>query len=140
MSVNKIYQDTEHKRRVIPVVTQTVPGTPLIWAGQSWVTITAENDATATKALSDGTSITYSLAAVGYKDLTAGAAQDGTWEFAVTGATTGTLSGVPVYLTGAGVLTLTATDNDFYGVTDYPPDYRKKAGRAPVRIGDNYDV
>lgn len=140
MAVSKIYQDTEHKRRVIPVTSGTEPGTPLIWAGQSWVTVTAENDATETKVLSDGTSITYSIAAVGYQDLTAGAAQDGTWEFAVTGATTATASGVPVYQASDGTLTLTATDNDFYGVTDYPPDYRKKAGRAPVRIGDNHNA
>ena len=32
-------------------------------------------------------------------------------------------------------LSLTEGTNTLYGVTDYPTDYRKEAGRAPVRIG-----
>lgn len=139
MALNKIYQDTEHKRRVIPVAAGTQAGTPLVWAGQSWVTLTAEKSATGSKTLSDGITITWPKGAVGYKALEAGGAQDGTWEFAVTGATTSTASGVAVYITSGGELTLTEASNTFYGVTDYPPDYRKEAGRAPVRIGDNHN-
>ena len=63
-------------------------------------------------------------------------AYDGTWEFSsITGVTTSTGQDVAVYITSGGVLTLTSSGNTLYGYTDYPRDYVKAAGIAPVRIG-----
>lgn len=135
MAVNKIYAETQRKNRSRTVPAGTKAGVPLLVNSRPAVTITAEPTATETTTLSDGTSVTYPVGGVGNAAGTAVVAFDGTWEFAVVGALTSTASDVAVYITSAGALTLTATDNTLYGYTDYPVDYVKKAGRAPVRIG-----
>lgn len=138
MALNKIFQSTEkdHRERIVP--SGTLPGTPLLINGRPVVALTARGDATRTDttSLPGGlTSITYKVGGASNLADRASVAYDGTWEFAVTGATTSTLSDVEVFITSGGVLTLTSTSNTHYGWTDYPRDYRKEAGRAPVRIG-----
>lgn len=138
MAVNKIFAENTEDNRERPVPTGTQPGTPLVIEGRSAVTITARGDATVTQ--TEGlagslTSITYRNGGVSNLDDSASVAFNGTWEFAVAGATTSTANGVAVYLTSAGALTLTEGTNTLYGRTDYPRDYAKVAGRAPVRIG-----
>jgi hypothetical protein len=138
MALNKIYASTEAKHRLRTVGTNVQPGTPLLVNARPAVTITASGDATKTQTtnLPSGlTSITYENGGFGNPDNQAVVAYDGTWEFAVTGATTSTASDVAVYITSGGALTTTASGNTLFGYTDYPPDYRKTAGRAPVRIG-----
>ena len=135
MATNKIFAETQSKNREATVTAGTGPGVPLIADGRPAVTLTAEPTATATKTLSDGTVITYTIGGVGNAAGKATVAFDGTFEFAVTGTTTGTGNGVAVYITSGGALTLTDTGNTLYGYTDYPRDYRKEAGRAAVRIG-----
>ena len=139
MALNKIFQSTtkEHRERAVPSGTQ--PGTPLIIGGRPAVTLTARGDATKTETdnLPGGlTSITYSNGGASNLPGSASVAYDGTWEFAVTGATTSTASDVEVFLINDGTLSLTNSGDDtHFGWTDYPRDYRKEAGRAPVRIG-----
>jgi hypothetical protein len=147
MALNKIFQSTEarHRVRALSTVTQPTstpttinPGVPVVFADGPAVSITASGNATATQTtgLPSGlTSITYKTAPVGVASGEAVFAFDGTWEFAVTGATTSTASGVEVFITTGGTLTLTVGTNVHYGWTDYPKDYRKEAGRAPVRVG-----
>lgn len=71
----------------------------------------------------------------------AGAAIDGTWEFdsiVSTGTTpvpVTTAQGVPVFLTGAGALTLDSSGNTRIGVVNYPASYVKVAGKLPIAIG-----
>jgi hypothetical protein len=65
-----------------------------------------------------------------------GVSTHGTWEFTgITGATTATVQGTAVYITGAGALTLTATSNTKVGSVNYPATYAKAAGKLPVKIG-----
>lgn len=135
MALNKIFASTERLHRERPVPTGTQPGTPLLVNGKPVVTLTARGDATRTETLADGTVVTYANGGVGNLPGSASVAVDGTWEFAVNGATTGTLSDVEVFITGAGALTLTSSGNTHYGWTDYPRDYTKTAGRAAVRVG-----
>lgn len=138
MALNKIFQSTEADHRERPVPANTQPGTPLLSSGRPAVTLTARGDATRTSTtdLPGGlTSITYTNGGASNEDDKASVAFDGTWEFAVTGATTGTANDVEVFITSGGTLTLTGTGNTHYGWTDYPRDYRKEAGRAAVRIG-----
>jgi hypothetical protein len=69
-------------------------------------------------------------------DHAAGVAVDGTWEFeGITGVTTSTTQSTPVYVTGAGALTLTATGSTKVGEINFPATYAKAAGVAPVKIG-----
>ena len=138
MALNMIFASTTELHRERPVPTGTQPGVPLLIGGRPAVTLTAEGAATVTKTsgLPGGlTSITYSNGGVGNPAGFASVAFDGTWEFAVTGALTSTVSEAEVFITAGGVLTLTLTGNTHYGWTDYPRDFRKEAARAAVRIG-----
>lgn len=138
MALNKIFQSTQSKHRARTVPSGTVAGTPLLSGSRPAVALTDRGDATRTQTdnLPAGlTSISWESGGVGLKDDQATLAFDGTFEFAVTGATTSTGQDVPVYITSAGALTLTATSNTLYGATDYPEGFKKIAGRAPVRIG-----
>ena len=71
----------------------------------------------------------------------AGVAVDGTFTFTgvvstgTTPAPTSTAQGTPVFVTGAGELTLVATSNTRVGVVNYPATYNKAAGVLPIAIG-----
>lgn len=149
MATNQIYAGTteRYRERALSTIAQPTtppttiqPGVPVKFADGSAVSVTASGNATVTVSSGDSlppglTSFTYSNGGVGNATSSATFAFDGTWEFAVTGALTTTASGVEVYITTAGALTLTASTNAHYGWTDYPVDYAKVAGRAPVRVG-----
>lgn len=69
-------------------------------------------------------------------DYATGVATDGTWEFAgVTGADDSTAQGTPVYLTGAGALTLTEGGNTRVGAVNFTASYDRKTTHTPVKIG-----
>lgn len=147
MALNLIFKGTDgrNRDRLLSTITQPTtppttiqPGTPVKFADGSAVSLTASGNGTVTQTttLPPGlTSITYTNGGVGNTSGSASFAFDGSYEFAVTGATTSTANGVEVYITTAGALTLTASTNAHYGWTDYPVGYEKVAGRAPVRIG-----
>jgi len=147
MATNQIYAGTTERYReralstiVQPTSTPTTiqPGVPVAFTDGPAVSLTASGNATVTQTTGLPTglsSITYANGGAGNAADAATFAFDGTWEFAVTGALTTTASGVKVYITTAGALTLTVGTNVAFGYTDYPVDYAKVAGRAPVRIG-----
>lgn len=149
MALNKIFASTQelHRDRPLSLITSPStaptsiqPGVPVVIGARPAVSLTASGNATRTVTtdLPGGiTSVSYNNGGVGNSADPASAsfAFDGTFEFAVTGATTTTASEVPVYITTAGGLTLTEGTNVLYGVTDYPVDFRKEAGRAAVKIG-----
>lgn len=134
MAKNLIYRYTGEKTRERVVPAGTLSGAPLLLNTRPAVAITSRGDATQSQTIGDVT-VSRPAGGVGNLPNSATVAFDGTWEFAVTGATTSTGQDVAVYITGAGALTLTATSNTLFGYTDYPRDYFKQAGIAPVRIG-----
>ena len=147
MATNMIYRYDGEKTRERALSTATVPtaapttiqpGVPIVFGDGPAVSLTASGNSTVTETtnLPNGiNSINFDNGGVGNLEGSASFAFDGTWEFAVTGATTSTASGVAVYITPAGVLTLTESTNTAFGVTDYPRDFAKVAGRAAVKIG-----
>lgn len=149
MALNKIFASTQelHRDRALSLITspssppsEIQPGVPVVVGARPAVSITASGNAekTQTTGLPSGiSSVTWENGGVGNSADPASAtfAFDGTFEFAVTGATTSTASETAVYITSAGALTLTEGSNVLYGYTDYPVGYRKEAGRAPVKIG-----
>jgi len=149
VSLNKIFQSTQrlHRARLLsgisnptPAPTTIQPGVPVTFGAGNLpaVSLTASGNGTKTITpnINGVTSLTYSNAPVGVTSGQAVFAQDGTFEFAVTGATTGTLNDVEVFIVPAtGALTLTSSTNVHYGWTDYPEGYTKEAGRAAVRVG-----
>ena len=133
MATNKVFQENtrNNRARVVPVGTKS--GDLLILGGRLAVALTDRGDATKTTPISGGASLTLPSGGFSLKPNEASLAFDGTWHLPVTGATTTTNSGVPVYL-NAGTLQLTAS-GDPVGYTDYPQGFYKQAGFAAVRIG-----
>lgn len=151
MATNQIFPANPERIRDRLLSTVTAPsapstiqsGVPVLFAeggavsttasGNSTVSVTANG--TNTNLPSPLTAYTYKNGGVGNTSGSASFAFDGTWLFPVTGALTTTASGVEVYITTAGALTLTVGSNTHYGWTDYPRSFNKVAGFAPVRIG-----
>jgi hypothetical protein len=150
MALNKIYDSSQrlHRARLLTGIsnpttppTTIQPGTPVTFGAGNLpaVSLTASGNGTKTQTtgLSAGvTSVTFSNGGIGLASGEASFAFDGTFEFAVTGATTSTANDVEVFIIPAsGLLTLTSSTNVHYGWTDYPDGFTKENGRAAVRVG-----
>ena len=133
MATNKVFQENtkNNRARVVPVGTKS--GDFIFTEGRLAVALTDRGDATKTTPISGGASLTLPSGGFSLKPNEATLAFDGTWHLPVTGATTTTNSGVPVYY-NAGTLQLTPLGNTV-GYTDYPQGFYKQAGFAAVRIG-----
>ena len=78
----------------------------------------------------------YKATSVSPTGFAAGVAIDGTWDFEdIDGATVNTAQGTPVFVDGAGDLTLTAASNTRVGIVNYSGSYSKEAGKLPIAIG-----
>lgn len=144
MAKNMIYKYEEKNTRVRTLAATVLSGTPLLDPADQRPAVALTNSGDATKTVTTAdipigggvTTLTYPDGGVGLFGKETTLAYDGTWEFAVTGVTTGTANGVQVYITSGGVLTTSSSGNTAYGKIDYPTDYWKRAAIAPVRIGD----
>lgn len=127
--LRSIYSDIESERRVVPVATQTAPRTAIISGGRPMVTITGSGDYTGnaiTLTVPGDSGSPYTLAGgsggVGLGALQATATPTGTFAGPVTGASSATTPGTPVYaVVASGVitsLTLTSSSNTLFGVVD----------------------
>lgn len=127
--MREIFSDIESERRVVPVVTQTAPGTAIIRGGRPMVTVTGSGDyngnaITLTVPGDPGSPFTLAggRGGVGLKDLQATATPTGTFAGPVTGASAATAAGTPVYAvmssTEIASLTLTVGSNVKFGVVD----------------------
>lgn len=137
MAKNLVFNFTNEKVRERQVPSGTVAGTPLLINTRPAVALTSRGDVQIAQTFGNLT-ITEAANAKGSGNLanSASVAFDGTFEFTgITGVTTSTGQDVAVYITSGGALTTTATSNTLFGYTDYPRDYNKATGRAPVRIG-----
>lgn len=149
MALNKIFQSTQrlHRARLLSGIsnpttppTTIQPGVPVTFGASAIPAVSLTASGNGTKTITPNvngvTSLTYANGGVGLAAGQATFAFDGTFEFAVAGATTGTLNDVEVFIIPAtGALTLTSTSNVHYGWTDYPEGYTKEAGRAAVKVG-----
>lgn len=137
MAVNQIFTPhrPDNRARVVPAGTKS--GDALLIDGRPCVAQTDRGDAT--RALdplpSAIATLTYYSGGASLEPDQASVSFNGTFLFEVTGATATTANDLPVYITGAGALTLTEGSNTLFGHTDYPESFNKVAGKAPVRIG-----
>lgn len=136
MALNRIYAGTDRKNRTRVVPSGTVSGDFLLIDGRPAVALTSRGDATKSESILGYTLSGIPSGGVGLEDDEATVAFDGTYALPVNGVTTATESDVAVYIDGSGDLTLTETNNDLFGYTDYPVGYNKVADEAPVRIGE----
>ena len=132
MATNKVFPENTNNNRAHVVPVGTKAGDFLIISGRLAVALTDRGDATKTTPISGGASLTLPSGGFSLKPDEASLAFDGTWHLPVTGATTTTGNGVPVYV-NAGKLQLTPLGNIF-GYTDYPQGFYKREGFAAVRI------
>lgn len=137
MALNLVYRNIDSKNRVEDLGKTLAPGAPAVSkAGLPVVAVTGSGDYTVSVDGGSGTTISgIPAGGVGLEGQQVTLAFDGTWEFAVTGATPTTAQGVKVYITAAGALTTTATSNTEFGYVDWPVDYDRTRGLVPVRIG-----
>jgi hypothetical protein len=144
MAKNMIYKYDEKKTRVRTLSATVTAGTPLLDPSDSRPAVALTNSGDATKTVTTAdipmgggvTTLTYPNGGASLDGKETTLAYDGTWEHAVTGVTTETAQGAQVYITSGGALTTSSSGNTAYGRVDYPTDYYKRAGIAPVRIGD----
>ena len=134
MATNKVFQENtkNNRARVVPVGTKA--GDVINVSGRLAVAITDRGDATKTTPIPGGASLTLPSGGFSLKPNEATLAFDGTWHLPVTGATTTTGNGVPVYFNASGKLQLGEVGVPV-GYTDYPQGFYKQAGFAAVRIG-----
>lgn len=134
-----VYAYDQAETREWPVPSGTLAGTPVLsTAKEAGFTLTARGDATTSKTLAGGYSLTYPSGPVGVRDDSAIVAVNGSWAGPVTGATSATTRNTPVYYVVAdGTLTLTDVDaatTPFFGVVDSYPG-KASATDTTVKIG-----
>lgn len=144
MAKNGVFAHTDALTEIWFVDAPVASGTPLIRGTKAGVALTDSEGRTGSATVGPYTISGFGTAGVGLDKVTTGGtgdlavsvATDGTWEFKnVTGVTTATEQGTAIYITSAGALTTTSTDNTLFGYVNYPGTYVKAAGKAPVKIG-----
>lgn len=133
------FASTDALREIWPVTAEVAAGTALLNGTRAGVAYTASGGHTIAKTVGP-----YSISGVpdGGESLDAlevSVATDGTYEFPVTGATSGTANGTLIYAVVAGgkitSLTTTSTSNTLWGVVNNPKDYTASASAICVKIG-----
>ena len=140
VSTGEAFSSTDALREVWKLTSEVNVGTALINGDRAGVAYTPSGGFTRTDTIGGLTISGISVGGASLDALQASVATDGTYEFAVTGATTATANGVKVYaVVAAGKitsLTLTASTNAPFGVVNNPQDYvASAAGIACVKIG-----
>lgn len=138
MALNLVYRNTDSQNRVEDLGKTLAPGKPAVSkAGLPVVTVTGSGDYTVSETGFGGVTISgIPAGGVGLRGQEVTLAFDGTWEFAVTGATAATAQGTKVYvIVASNTLTTTAGSNVEYGYVDWSTDYDRTRGLTPVRIG-----
>ena len=143
MPKNMLFSDNPLNRRVRVLAATVQAGTPLLAPDDQRPAVAYTNSGDAVKTITQAdipmgggvTTLTYPNPGVSLIGKETTLSYDGTWEHAVAGVTLSTAQGTLVYITAAGALNLTLTGNTLYGKVDYPTEFYKRAGIAPVMIG-----
>ena len=141
MAKNQVFADVESRRFVAVVGNDVAPGVPLLLGGVPVATITGSGDydgnAVSITVGSTTTTLAGGRGGIGLKATEATVSPTGAYGWPVTGATAASIvNGVTaVYITSAGALTLTATDNTRFGTALF---FRGElsATDTVVKIGD----
>ena len=141
MAKNQVFADVESRRFVAVVGNDVAPGVPLLLGGVPVATITGSGDydgnAVSITVGSTTTTLAGGRGGIGLKATEATVSPTGAYGWPVTGATAANIvNGVTtVYITSAGALTLTATNNTRFGTALF---FRGElsATDTVVKIGD----
>lgn len=138
VSTSEAFSSTDAFREVWPVTAEVAAGTALINGTRAGVAYTSSGGHTATAVRGLYTISGIPDGGVGLDALKVSVATNGTYEFAVTGATSATANGLPVYaaVTSGRVTSLTLTaGGTLWGVINNPADYATAGAISCVKIG-----
>lgn len=139
VSTGEVFASTDAQRERWPVTAEVAKGTALLNGSRAGVAFTASGGHTTSQSLGGMTISGIADGGVGLAALEASVAVDGTFEFAVTGATASTANGTKVYaIVSSGAitgLTTTASGNTLWGTVNNPKGYAPANGIACVKIG-----
>lgn len=141
VSTGEAFSSTDALREVWPVLAEVAAGTALI-TGTDHVGVAYTNSGAHLSTVTSvaGMAVTGIMdGGIGLDALECSVAVDGTFEFAVTGASSATANGTIVYAVVATgritSLTLTVSTNVRFGVVNNPQDYVGSASKICVKIG-----
>lgn len=137
LALNRIFKEVESENFFDVVPEGTSSGDFLMLNGKPVVALTNRGD-NGQDIVVNGVTYPISRGGVGLADDEASLAQNGTFEFPVTGALATTEQGTPVYFvagSGGDPDTLSLTGSVLYGRVNYPKDYTFATGILPVRVG-----
>jgi len=133
------FASTDALREIWAVEDEVAAGTALLNGTRAGVTYTPSGGHTISKTVGPYTISGVPDGGESLSDLEVSIATDGSYEFAITGATSGTANGTRVYaVVAAGLitsLTLTSTSNTLWGVVNNPSDYDAAGAVSCVKIG-----
>lgn len=134
LALNRIFKEVESENFFDVVPEGTSAGDFLMLNGKPVVALTNRGD-NGQDIVVNGVTYPISRGGVGLADDEASLAQNGTFEFPVTGALATTEQGTPVYFVDGDPDTLALTGSVLYGRVNYPKDYTFATGILPVRVG-----
>ena len=133
------FASTDGLREIWDVTSEVAAGTALINGTRAGVAYTPSGGHAISKTVGPYTISGGSDAGESLDALKVSVSTDGTYEFAVTGATSATANGTPIYAVVATgkitSLTTTSTANTYWGVVNNPMDYTASASAICVKIG-----
>lgn len=143
VSTGEAFSSTDAKREVWDLTTfenaEVAVGTALINSGRAGIAYVNSGGFTTSETLGGATTSGIPAGGVGLDALQVSVATDGSYEFAVTGASASTPNGTPVYAVVASgkitSLTLTEGTNVLWGHVNNPQDYVASASAICVKIG-----
>lgn len=140
VSTGEAFSSTDALRETWKLTDEVDVGTALVNGDRAGVAYTPSGGFTRSETIAGMTISGIGAGGESLDALQVSVATDGSYEFAVTGATTATTNGTKVYaVVAAGKvtsLTLTASTNTPFGVVNNPQDYvASAAGIACVKIG-----
>lgn len=141
VSTGEAFSSTDALRERWPVTTEVDVGTALINGTRAGVAYAPSGGFTRSEDLGPYTISGIPAGGVSLDALEASVATDGTYEFAVTGATANTANGTAVYavVSSGRITSLTTSDgsgaNTLWGFINNPKDYAASASAICVKIG-----
>jgi hypothetical protein len=141
VSTGEAFSSTDALREIWAVTTEVAVGTALINGTRAGVAYTASGGFTGSETIGALTISGIPEGGVSLDALEVSVATDGTYEFAVTGATASTANGTPIYavVSSGRITSLNTSDgsgaNPLWGVVNNPKDYAASASAICVKIG-----
>jgi hypothetical protein len=139
VSTGEAFSSTGALRETWDVTTEVAVGTALLNGTRAGVAYTPSGGHVGSRVVGAVTISGIPDGGASLDALEASVATDGSYEFAVTGATAATPNGTPVYAVVASgritSLTLTSTSNTLWGVVNNPKDYDAPGAVSCVKIG-----